>query len=105
MRVHVRVTVNLLRLHYSLRVLMGIEYLGARELGGLLGIDRRAAGRLLSMMEKIGLAIRWSRSYYRLVPYSQVGRYGVYESDNPDWDSETIALSIKPLTSDNSKNY
>ncbi len=105
MRVHARVTVNLLRLHYSLRVLMGIEYLGARELGGILGIDRRAAGRLLSMMEKIGLAIRWSRSYYRLVPYSHVGRYGVNESEDPDRDSETISPGIEPLTSNNTKSY
>ena len=93
MKIHARVTVNLLRLHYSLRVLLRIEYLGSKELSSLLGIDRRSAGRLLSMMERIGLAVRWSRTHYRLLPYTYVGVDSVGQDDESYGDGETVALS------------
>ena len=63
----IKVTVDARRLHYGLVTLLGLEYVGAREISLLLGIDRRAAGRLLAAMARMGLAVRWSRTYYKLI--------------------------------------
>ena len=64
--VRVRVSLDVRRLHESLTKLFGLEYAGPRELSALLGIDVRAAGRILSLMAREGLAVRWTRRVYRL---------------------------------------
>lgn len=74
----IKVSVDPRRLHYGLAALLGLEYVGVREISILLGIDRRAAGRLLAAMARMGLAVRWSRSYYKLLYPSKnlaEGRY------------------------------
>jgi len=64
----IRVRMDIRRLHESLTRILGIEFAGPRELSMLLGIDARAAGRILALMAEHGLAVRWSRSFYRLLP-------------------------------------
>jgi biotin operon repressor len=90
----VKVTVDVGRLHYSLSRLLGFEFVGVRELAILLGIDRRAAGRILAAMTQKGFAVKWSRAYYRLIaldpPNLQETSQSIEKSESPDWYHDTV---------------
>ncbi|MCE4627724.1 MAG: hypothetical protein F7C34_01050 [Desulfurococcales archaeon] len=89
--VRVRVSLDVRRLHESLTRLFGLEYAGPRELSALLGIDVRAAGRILSLMAREGLAVKWTRRVYRLsTPHPPVARDRIRGRAEPHDDHNTV---------------
>jgi len=44
----------------------GRKYLRVKDVALMLGVSRRTAGKILASMERMGLAVRWSSSVYRL---------------------------------------
>jgi len=91
------------RLHASLTMLLGLEYVGPKELSMLLGISRQSAGKLLARMESEGLAARWSRTRYRLLATSRIATHSIYESGQPDKRHNTIKNGSEPLASYNAE--
>ncbi|OWJ55609.1 hypothetical protein Pdsh_02140 [Pyrodictium delaneyi] len=46
---------------------LGVVYVSPHDLTAMLGIPSRSAGRLLKAMEKQGLAIRYSKNFYKIL--------------------------------------
>ncbi len=63
-----KITVCLTRLADMLYESLSGRRISVGELASLLGISSVAAGRMLSRMEDLGLALRLSRGRYRILP-------------------------------------
>ncbi len=59
------VRLNVLRLADNLSR-SGKRYLRVKDVALMLGVSMRTAGKILATMERLGVAVRWSSSVYRL---------------------------------------
>jgi Mn-dependent DtxR family transcriptional regulator len=70
-----KASIDTSKLAYAL-IIRGHIYVSVKTLSKMLGISTRTAGRILAEMEKHGLAVRWSRSTYKLL----IGAKGTVKS-------------------------
>ncbi|MCE4603751.1 MAG: hypothetical protein F7B20_02150 [Aeropyrum sp.] len=52
----------------------GKKYVTVKEVGLLLGVSNRTAGRILARLEKEGFVYRYSRKTYRVLAFESVDR-------------------------------
>ncbi|MEB3845117.1 MAG: hypothetical protein LRS48_05510 [Desulfurococcales archaeon] len=63
-----RATIHLPSIARTIRLSVGDRRVTVEEISLALGIDTRAAGKLLARLERMGLAVRISRGRYRILP-------------------------------------